>query len=885
MASRETLPLKFTSCLSVDLNCKSNLPPELTGLLRKWQIEELYITNNVLVDEEFQQAFKNGLLDNFATHFQFQMDIKSYLSDHPDLAEQILRQQLFSGSEYFVRQKSWGSDIFHFSSLKTEIIPLNARRKKLVIKNPEHVYRLFFTPVIPTQLNQPGPAQALQLVDVTDDYNEEKQRIIPRDEDGFIIVVRQFHLQYGDDLKKRFNIFELGHMERVLKIFQTRIKKRLGSDQHLFFDFDTIFAPSADARLIDFHERLMAYNPYFFEQVFRHWMEPTTLFSGYYRAFNQFFQRELKPILDNNGLKVQYRISLTNPFVSSLWLDSSILLELDEHLFEPGTPYYDNALTQIKRSVSRRTIEGENKMPVVMHHLLNLQFAFNEKLRHINHLLAYGVNHFVLHYDLPDELTKQLPATDPGYTAYEQWFSRLNQVGHFFKEGFPVTELLVLYPGFDENLDMFNRAMHQVRSTGMDYTLVDFDLFTNPGYCTVSDKQITFGQQKFKIVLLPAIRILPMNVLNKLAAFLEQGGIIVAIGRVPERCAEGEVEHEFMRTNHNIWFKGNRTRSTSFKENPNGGISYFQADSSQLNSLLQNFNEYFRIQITASQPGVRYRLREHPAHYNLFLTNLNEQEEIEIEIRTALQGKPYIWDFSEAEIKPFSTWHLKGRYLHMKMCLAPGAGEMILLNRAELPEGWQVVESKLNGLELRETETGGFVLSGYQRDPGRHYSVLQKDEQKKRVAVSITGKLPILSISSRNWFMESNTFSGIVDLGNYARFYPYQSGQLTYNKIIIIEPLYLKNQYLKLCLGQLRDWCTLYINEQLVGHRFESPWEFDISPYLRAGENKLTIRVSNTLSNIMARDDDRYLVRDFGLFGPIKIIPHTRFQYDSEKAD
>ncbi len=869
---KQTFHSQMSSCISVELAAQPTFPQQLPEQLRNWNIKDILISDNVLYNKPFQKVIKSGALDDFKVRYYFHLDIKSYLTDHPDLSGQIIRRQLFSGEEYFVRQNTWGTDLFHFYGHKPEIIPLNAGKKKLHISNPEHVFRLYFTTSFPLD-------QHVQLREITNDYNAQTNTITPQTENGFVIVVRSFRLSETDKLNKRFNYFETAHLKRILKIFTTRFTNRLGHSGNFVFDFDTFIAPGFNALAVDYHPVLEKHNSGIIADIIRFWLSPSEAFTVFGTTFNRYFQTTLKPLLNKSAKEVAYKISISNPMLPFLYLDSSTLIEIDARPFEPGTPYYTRSFIHLKRSVSRRLSEGINEVPVSIHHLLNLHYSFSEKLQQFNHLLAAGINHFYLKYDLTDDNAFKIPDSDPSFKAYKNWFTRLHQAGHFFKEGNPKTEFLVLYPGLDGNLDMFYRSMAEVHRFGLDYTLLDFDLFNSDKTCPIDSGHLVFAGQRFKIILLPAIRITSLQTLQKLAAFIEDGGIIIAVGRIPEQCAEADKEKEFMKLNHVIWFEGNRTNSTSFKESQSGGASYFQADVSRFPNLIADFYKYLNVELHASDNGIHYRMRETDAHYNLFLTNLNPSQTVTFEFMARVQGRPYIWDFSDGTVKPFATWFRSAETLHIKMTLPPAQSEMILINKQETEEVWQISQSSLDAIKIEEQSASSLAFSGYQRTPGRSFIILKKADESKQLPLQIPSKLPILTISSRDWFLESKHFKGIVDLGNYARFFPFRSGSVTYHKIIVIEKHYLEKQHLKLTLGDLKDWCSLYINEEFIADKYEAPWEFDISNFLRAGENKISIKITNTIANRLAKENDSYHVRDYGLYGPVKIIPAMQVSF------
>ena len=874
---KQTLPEKklsiyqsTESCISLELASNTTIPSAIIKAFKKWDIRTLYLSNDILNKSELQKSFKAGAFKDFSIFFNFDPDIRSYLADHPDQAQQILRQRIFSGNSYVRRQKNWGCNQFHFYDDQPEIIPIKRRTKDLRINDPESVFRLFFSASLSGE-------QDIQFIDVTESYDSSKQRIEAQSHDGFIIVLRKYGLSANDHLNRRLNYFETAHLKRVLKIFSTRVQNRLGDLQNLQFDFDTLFSGVYRNQHFDYHPELLTSCPDLIEEMMRFWLNPQPYFAAYGYAFNQYFQSVLKPLLDRSASQVVYLIAVSNPLINNLALDHSFLLSVDQNLFRSDTPYYEQTITHLKRAESRRQSQDISGMPVAIHHLLNLDFSFSEKLEQFSHLLAYGANQFHFRFDVPNELASKLHLIDPSYKAYDGWFKRLNFAGRLLSEGIPLTELLILYPGLDSDLSMFNQAIKQVRLSGLDYTLLDFDLFNDEQICTIKDDKVQFSEQAFKIILLPAIRIIGLETLKKISAFIEAGGIVIAIGRVPESGLPNDSELKFIKLNQEIWFEGSRNHSTSFRESASGGASYFQADISLLPNLLNDFQNQLNVHIESDHPGVRYRLRKTEEHFTLFVANLNENQQVTCDISANLYGRPFYWDFSKHKARPLSQWYRDEKErIHFHLSLPPNQAEFILINKRSSAESWQVLESDLDYLQFEKDN----VLTGFRRRSGNSIIRLKKANEFIKVPVRVPGKLPVLTISKKNWFLESDNFSGAVDLGDYARLFPFRSGTITYHKLIIIEDLYLNDQRLLLSLGNLKDWCSLRVNDQFVGDKFEEPWEYDISRFIKKGENRLSISITNTISNLLASDNDDFNVRDYGLYGPVKIIPSSRFVID-----
>lgn len=89
------------------------------------------------------------------------------------------------------------------------------------------------------------------------------------------------------------------------------------------------------------------------------------------------------------------------------------------------------------------------------------------------------------------------------------------------------------------------------------------------------------------------------------------------------------------------------------------------------------------------------------------------------------------------------------------------------------------------------------------------------------------------------------------------------SGEAVYKKKIYLPDVPVKAL---LKLGQVCDFAQLTINGKFIGARLWSPFDFDISAFLQAGENELQITVGNTLSN---KIDKTQLPA--GLIGPVML--------------
>lgn len=102
-------------------------------------------------------------------------------------------------------------------------------------------------------------------------------------------------------------------------------------------------------------------------------------------------------------------------------------------------------------------------------------------------------------------------------------------------------------------------------------------------------------------------------------------------------------------------------------------------------------------------------------------------------------------------------------------------------------------------------------------------------------------------------------------LGSWTKLadYKYVSGTAQYELTFKTK----KADHIQLDLGEAHELVQLWVNEQKVGTKMWAPYDFDITDFVEDGENKLTIKVTNSKANEMDQ-----LSLPSGLIGPVQIV-------------
>ena len=99
------------------------------------------------------------------------------------------------------------------------------------------------------------------------------------------------------------------------------------------------------------------------------------------------------------------------------------------------------------------------------------------------------------------------------------------------------------------------------------------------------------------------------------------------------------------------------------------------------------------------------------------------------------------------------------------------------------------------------------------------------------------------------------------------------SGGAVYSRRVKLERPHLRGKVL-LDLGKVASAAEVHVNGQAVGVRMAPPWRFDVTRLVVEGENRIEVKVVNTLANHMSTYPTRYVYEGqtvSGLLGPVTI--------------
>ncbi len=80
----------------------------------------------------------------------------------------------------------------------------------------------------------------------------------------------------------------------------------------------------------------------------------------------------------------------------------------------------------------------------------------------------------------------------------------------------------------------------------------------------------------------------------------------------------------------------------------------------------------------------------------------------------------------------------------------------------------------------------------------------------------------------------------------------------------------------------------VWINGRLVDTKVWEPYSFDITSFVRPGDNTLKVGITNTMANAAAVGERFPLLENIdldGLVGPVRVVPYLRVKLDCRQVE
>jgi hypothetical protein len=338
---------------------------------------------------------------------------------------------------------------------------------------------------------------------------------------------------------------------------------------------------------------------------------------------------------------------------------------------------------------------------------------------------------------------------------------------------------------------------------------------------------LAFGDVRYRVVVLPAVeRILPAT-MRKLEQFARGGGIVIAIGRLPDHAPGYKASDADTQTVRDI-------TQHLFKDANAPGV-FIQDESQLATALAGRLAPDVAFSPAAPDIGVVHR---HLDDGDLFFVANTSNQPKSVQAAFRVVGmQPELWDPMNGRVTPAPVTDKSAGATSIQLSLAPYGSTLVVFAKRQLPapRSLPFVATVPPPVDL---STGWSVKFGKDASP-----------------------VPMEKLISWTAIKSNINFSGVA----------------TYEKTITVAPEMLKEGLsLAFDFGQptatpgvagargggmgyrvaldppVREAAILYLNNQRVASLWAPPYSMDVTGKLKPGENTVRIEVANLAINYMA---------------------------------
>lgn len=357
---------------------------------------------------------------------------------------------------------------------------------------------------------------------------------------------------------------------------------------------------------------------------------------------------------------------------------------------------------------------------------------------------AYGVNMFVPHLFHYRTNTPESQADWPPswffQNPYWKYFRPLAEFGsrisYMISQGNEVCDVAILYPlsdawagGYPGNPDdqYYRHVQQELIDWHINYNVIDPESLSK---AELSDQSLIAGKGKYRILVLPGIRTIRQDVMQKISGFVEQGGTVIALSSLPVLSENGPEGDEQVNStvrklfgfpgsvlNLGEYYKRNINLTENYTAKANRkGTAFFSRYASELPSMI-----YSRIEpdVLVLSPNAKF-LRLHHRRIGkqeilLLVNDRNASEKYHLSLKNS--GRPSLWDPETGEVHAFENYSIRDERMELVLDIkARGAYFLVLDTDQPARSSGLVQQTSLRDWRMIRTEDSvrieGWSMSG-----------------------------------------------------------------------------------------------------------------------------------------------------------------------------
>jgi hypothetical protein len=408
-------------------------------------------------------------------------------------------------------------------------------------------------------------------------------------------------------------------------------------------------------------------------------------------------------------------------------------------------------------------------------------------------------------------------------------------------------------------------------SNGYDFDLVNDDVLQN--HATLDGGRLCVRDLRYPILLLPNLEAIPLETLEFIERFVQQGGVAVALERVPDQSTgftDWREKDRQVRTIVDRLFDEPVGRNGTGLKSVGLGKTYqiekvidrsnvLDWRSSALDPFLKVLRSHVQpdLGIDFAQEGIRenqglafiHRIVGECDLY--FVTNL-EDRPCERPVTFRVQEKiPSEWDPYTGETHRVHRYRVRHDGIEIPLRLAPYESTFLIFEpgsdsvHVEMSNLFEVTEAKMDSIAGIADSNGGIRAKVIVRD-----STLELNAEVTDLpAPFVIGGPWNLVLDSPHFPRVEKTLFHLESWTKDSATAPF-SGTGVYQTRFEIPSEFLAEPFrLVLDLGRVCEVAEVLINDSPVGVQWMRGQVLDVTGYVRQGQNELRVEVTNTLIN------------------------------------
>ena len=370
---------------------------------------------------------------------------------------------------------------------------------------------------------------------------------------------------------------------------------------------------------------------------------------------------------------------------------------------------------------------------------------------------VYGINMFIphlFHYtmDTPESQSDWPPSwffTNPYWKYFKPLAQFASRISYMNSQGKAVCDVAILYPltdlwvnGYPDKVDdTFYKAVQQeLLDNHIDYDIIDPESLAKS---KIEGKEILAGNGSYRILIMPAIHSIRTDVINKIALFVEKGGIVIGLKDLPVLSENGPVNDELVAAKvkdlfgfdpsalrpdeYYQWNPAQTNRFTS-KTNKLNGTTLYTRFLSQLSDII-NITIIPDLKVKSNN-GAYFRFNHRRIDSTEIFQLVNDRnvtEKYNISIRDI--GIPSIWNPETGAIKPFGNYQVKDGRMELILDFKPRESYFLAIE-SKKPESIKglVENTDLVNYKIIKSEKS-LMIEGWGKSGQTHSVSINKNDQ------------------------------------------------------------------------------------------------------------------------------------------------------------